>query len=374
MSIQFVFEPSSLSIDHHCQCGGMTEDKSLEATNGVMRSENRLEGASGRRIRMPSSSRHGFALLLFCLMMWSLNIQAIKRNFTVEFLVEQKVAKAKTNKDSKSNVLSKLAALNCTPTAKSSNGSRGKPIWIPGYPGSGSEMLRSVVHRTTGLVGADFYKDNRCISNHTVTCKTHWPALNYLKNIAPGKFASRFHDRYMVLLRNPRNAIPSLYNFIWEKNHKVASHSVQAPIEDWRRFRDTKFDLEMHKWQSLVLKWRQQPYDLSIYIPYEKLTNPETGPTLFSKIAQEIRRANHTIAKDQDISCLWYNTVVAGRSKTKRAPHKYRPGYTNEQKAKMITMLTRLIQESSDDPSLVEILLEYIEDIKANMPIDDERS
>ena len=50
--------------------------------------------------------------------------------------------------------LDDLATLNCTHMPP--HNFTGKPIWVPAYPGSGSEMLRALVQAATGVRGDDY--------------------------------------------------------------------------------------------------------------------------------------------------------------------------------------------------------------------------
>ena len=95
-----------------------------------------------------------------------------------------------------------------------------KPLWVPAYPGSGSEMLRALVRATTGLGGHDVYQGRKyaggfCKRN-TATCKTHWNSVNVLPrdDYFPSERKDEFYNRYVMLLRNPAKALPSHFNHV----------------------------------------------------------------------------------------------------------------------------------------------------------------
>jgi hypothetical protein len=256
--------------------------------------------------------------------------------------------------------------LNCTKMPP--HNFTGKPLWIPAYPGSGSEMLRALVKATTGIGGEDVY-DNQCKIG-PATCKTHWPTISNRKGREPARDKARFADRYIVLLRNPKNALPSFFNYKWELKNRIKAHSKQAPKEDWVLWRDNNFEAEIENWKNLFIRWREQPYERAFYLQYEALTSVETGPQLFGKVAAEMRRNGVQVAPEADISCLWYSVVNGKKVGTKRAPHKYKPGYSADQQAGFLRMLEELKQAFLDDPEIVHMLDGYYYDIRDNILID----
>ena len=157
---------------------------------------------------------------------------------------------------------------------------------------------------------------------------------------------------------------------VWENTNGKRKHSEQGPIEDWIEWRDKEFDNGVKNWGNMLRDWRDQPYQLAHWIQYEKLTDTQTGPQLFKAIANELRGAGFTsVAADDDIPCLWYKVVKGdGTKKTKRAPHKYMPGYTSNQLAQFQQMLQDLIRDFSNDTSLISILQEYRDDISRMSP------
>jgi hypothetical protein len=172
------------------------------------------------------------------------------------------------------------------------------------------------------------------------------------------------------LLRSPLDALPSFFNHKWEQANHAGLHSTQGPESAWRTWRDQNFETEIRNWQNLLTSWRDQPYEIALYVPYEQLTNLATGPALFQRVVQELRRVSHVrVAAEEDIDCLWY-TVVKKSTRTKRAPHKYTPGYTADQKHQMIQMLETTLEEFADDPHLVEIVQGYLTDVASHTRFD----
>ena len=130
--------------------------------------------------------------------------------------------------------------ISCKP-AKRLNVTTGKPVWVPGYPGSGSELFRDLVEAATGLEAANVYDVESlsimtCSSSRTITCKTHWPLLGKRAPYRPARVRKMSHDSAFLLLRNPAKAIPSYFNYIWETLHQnisenIQDHTTQAPEE-----------------------------------------------------------------------------------------------------------------------------------------------
>ena len=295
-----------------------------------------------------------------------------------------------------------------------------RPIWLPGYPGSGNEMTNQLVQALTGgLGGMDIYKarpDRQCTPSLTATCKTHWPVFLKTKADPRGNLTGLYSDGgtndkiihpwatkvnffplYVVLIRNPMNAIPSFVNSRYEKVYKLPGHSTQASPTFWREDRDDKFDWFMNEWVGLIEEWQsyeEQPVNLqrAMILPYEQLTTMEYGPMLAIRLARLLRMAGYDdiVAKDEDIPCLWYHIVVSrslsnqlgtnfdkdntirardnnndkkvaskvpnsqtttrmtqgnvieGTGGTKRSPGKYIPEYTMSQKRQMMKALNDL--------------------------------
>lgn len=78
-----------------------------------------------------------------------------------------------------------------------------KKIWIPGYPGSGSELLRKLIMAITGEDTSGIYFHPKahlstCLKGNVVTCKTHWPMIE--SQNSTDLFTSRFHPSAVILL------------------------------------------------------------------------------------------------------------------------------------------------------------------------------
>jgi hypothetical protein len=261
---------------------------------------------------------------------------------------------------------------NCTAVAEPSPSNSTtdlKPIWIPAYPGSGSEMLRAIARHATGLGGDDVYFKIHC--QGSIPCKTHWPSIAYNNDrLVPSKWIEHFADRYLLLVRNPAHALPSDFNYKWEARNKVRAHSVQAPEEEWVKWRDRSFAKEVGRWKSMFVLWRNETmYQRSAILVYEELTSLDTGPAVFGRVVREIERAGVVI---DNPDCHWFSVVKKDTNKTKRAAHSYQPGYTVAQKQAFLRMLTELQEEFHDDAEVVRVVKLYFAKIQLDLRVVEE--
>jgi hypothetical protein len=276
-----------------------------------------------------------------------------------------------------------LEALVCSPIPPTTSSTH-KTIWIPGYPGSGSELLRVLVEQASGgLKGASIYH-TRCI-DHPATCKTHCPfrrtCPTSLTNIEMS-LDNYYHPNALLLIRNPRYAIPSYVNYIYEtrqsqKGNKIRKHSTQAPMEVWKEMRDGTFTYLFKGWKQTIVWWvgggHQHPYNVSLVVPYEQLTNAQQGPILLGKIAKEFREANMSsvVSSAEQMECLWRNVVLSKNSTTKRSSEeRYIPTFTLDQRSQFLKGLDELVVTFADRIDVVQILQAYRLDIATNLEID----
>ena len=194
-----------------------------------------------------------------------------------------------------------------------------KPIWLPGFPGSGNQMVCQLVQALTGgLGGTDVYeqtKGKECTPSLAATCKTHWPTLRYkiadpFRNLtSPVEMQQQsnetgmgmdyfFSSHYVVLLRNPMDSIPSYVNQFYEVGNNLQSHSVQVPEKHWRKMKDRNFKTHVENWVNQITAWhgyKEMPARLqwAMYLPYEQLTKVKYGPALTMQLAQAIRDAGY---------------------------------------------------------------------------------
>jgi hypothetical protein len=243
---------------------------------------------------------------------------------------------------------------------------KGRPLWIPGYPGSGSGMLRDLIQGMTGLVADEVWTPTECLANNAVTCKTHWPLQ---PKMPPSQFVHVMDSRALLLFRHPLQALPSYLNWVWERRNKLKDHSVQAPKDAWVAWRDKNFEREILAWKRFFTIWRnKEPYEIVDYLAYEHLVDPVHGPRLAVRLARWFQEAHHQTAPLKDVPCLWFQSVKQKRAK-KRSQHNHVPQFTTKQLQRMTRVLDELIAEigTNDDLQLVTVLQDYRETVRKQL-------
>jgi hypothetical protein len=263
-----------------------------------------------------------------------------------------------------------------------------KPLWVASFPGSGAELFRELVTSITGQKTADGAFQGDC--HDAVTCKTHWPVMSGGKfqdpmepsSMEPSSLFGRQRQQQhygkssILLLRNPRHALPSWYNQVHEVRVGKELHSQQAPQASWERWRGNKpksymLGNRMAQWKDLILYWvEHHNYHVDLIVPYEKLVHEKTGPAILQKVANVLSGEKVlTVAKPADIPCLWKYTVQTKKS-MKRSSHKYEPAYTLRHQKQMLLMLEDVMESVSYLPELVQIIKGYQQDVQHNMLIE----
>jgi hypothetical protein len=322
------------------------------------------------------------ALLVFVIIVSGISVFWREFGFLSQFQVQGEQSKWKNSNSTFLLPTNKKASLVCSPIPPTDSSAH-KTIWIPGYPGSGSELVRVMVEQISGLKAASVYH-GRC-TKHPATCKTHCPIKHpcpkSLANIETS-LSNYYHPNALLLIRNPRYALPSYVNYKWEyqqskKGVDILSHSKQAPLEFWKRTRNNTFTNLFEGWKKTIVWWMRDghphPYNVSLVVPYEQLTNPQQGPVLLGKIAKEFREANisSVVSSAEQMECLWRNVVLSKNSTTKRSSEeRYLPTFTLDQQSHFLKVLDELIATFADRKDVVQILQGYRLDIATNLLID----
>jgi len=302
-------------------------------------------------------------------------------------------------------------------------------IWVPGFPGSGSELFRKLISAMTGLPAGDIYESStkKC-SLYPATCKTHCPFLQP-SQVCPSDRRLKvgckkaceqpvsyrenyFDENSWLLLRNPKNALPSHENWVYEAHRSMTTHSQQMPQSAWRKVRDKNFRASVSGWANTIKWWTlgdmtnfgaaagvtagdnerdarlnfmpppriQHPYNTSLIIAYEHLTSPIHGPRLLRRIATELSKANIRVPIREledggdPWPCFWAQIVLNSNSTTKRSSEgRYVPSFRRGQQDKLVAMLDELIDRytiASPRADIVPILQYYREDIASNLKLD----
>jgi len=219
------------------------------------------------------------------------------------------------------------------------------------YPASG---MRVTWQQTEGLTGSevsdDFFRLNFPKIGLVKTQFPHYEGIWSYGNLL---------DQTILLIRNPRWAMPSYHTLLSEIDYahtwELAYDEIpnvftrRAPMEDWLKWRDYRFDAEIILWGYHIdfymsggeqywydedferngqypfrlLNDTDRPWKKSYHcvhecdcypkdvISYERLKEVTTGPNELRKIANVIRgKAGIDVIPDDAIDCIWHDTWV----------------------------------------------------------------
>jgi len=218
------------------------------------------------------------------------------------------------------------------------------------YPASG---MRKTWQQAEGLTGIQMIDDFFQLSYPKVgLVKTQYPHYEGIWSYAQNM------DQVIMLIRNPRWAIPSYHTLLSELNyahswelaydHLPAVFTRRAPMEDWTKWRDYRFEDEIVLWGLQIDFWMSNgtkywmDYDFErngqwpfhflnssektqqdihcavdcdcvpkAIVAYERLTDPITGPSELRKIANVIRgKQDMTVINNIAIDCIWHETWI----------------------------------------------------------------
>eukprot|EP00588_Corethron_pennatum_P033398 CAMPEP_0194349246 /NCGR_PEP_ID=MMETSP0171-20130528/106976_1 /TAXON_ID=218684 /ORGANISM="Corethron pennatum, Strain L29A3" /LENGTH=368 /DNA_ID=CAMNT_0039116667 /DNA_START=471 /DNA_END=1577 /DNA_ORIENTATION=+ len=264
------------------------------------------------------------------------------------------------------------------------DGAELRPIWFAQFQETVSGRLHTELIRTlTGMNsgGKNFYASSsglkHCINSNaprsTVTC-----AVLSTEETTRNSSADRFENSiYIMPLRNPMTSLPFASNYKAIMYHGQVG---QMPASNWQALRDDWFDNMIQKWIAGITVWDDSVYERAIYVSFEDLMSPLRGPGVLKELSGELSRLGFpTMLSEDDVECAWYG-VVGGRealepyhSNGQYEYEEYRPGYTEEQREKMVLALEDLVLKrdfKSSGERIKEILVDYIDDIRRNMMID----
>jgi hypothetical protein len=187
----------------------------------------------------------------------------------------------------------------------------------------------------------------------------------------PDSKADDFSHKYIMIVRNPMTMLPYGYN---AKAIKYSGTVGQLPQEEWRRVRDEWFDGMMESWKKLIISWKSTKYEVGMYFVYEDLFQIETGIETMKAIRLFLQQEGFQVVSEDELGCIWFDAI--GKDDLERYRRNgyeydgYIPGYTMEQKDKMLNSLREIKDEFQNDAELVVILDRYMKDIDRHMRIE----
>ena len=203
-----------------------------------------------------------------------------------------------------------------------------------------------------------------------------------------------FLQRAVVVLRNPLSAIPSHFDYLYEKNiHMTASSSVGSSAEKleetraaWIKWRDNQFSDQVLLYRRFVSVWMEKYLDHDnerIFLTYEDLVDEENGPQAATRLAnffvhgiQASAMENHvefsteaitTFADINDIPCIWkhivYDSIDSSTGHRKGDWSQTERPLTPENLAETSNMLLELINRWHGHEIILSILTRYRQEI-----------
>lgn len=293
---------------------------------------------------------------------------------------------------------------------------------VASYPGSGMRITWQQIEGLTGIkVGDDFKYSGPQVG----IIKTQYPHYQGIWS-----FGSTL-EQVILVVRNPRWAIPSFHNILHEVHYAQDWYSVfqhidetfttRAPVADWIKWRDLKFDKELDLWAwhiDYYMEDGQQYWDDLDYerigetpfhfrtedmkpwpkdyhcvydidcipkevISYEKLRKYDTGPDELRKIADTFRgKKEMTVLSDEAVDCVWFETFLkadAPQNDNRDEAGLFRElyGFTNAQTQKIADKLNYMKNKYSQGKftnmtaanALVMMFDKYIKDLDEELEL-----
>jgi len=132
---------------------------------------------------------------------------------------------------------------------------------LASYPGSGKRFLWTIIKAMTNYEVADDWNFSGKLKENPLNIKTSWPHKE-------GTWSwDEQMDQVMLMIRNPRRAIPSYHTMRWElgyaKNwgesyvHIPDTYMERPTLEQWETWRDGHFNREIDSWFDFYDFWMQ---------------------------------------------------------------------------------------------------------------------
>ena len=189
-----------------------------------------------------------------------------------------------------------------------------QPTWAASYPGSGAKLSWNLITALSGLPTTDDRRINGLDWHKVISVKTHYPTR---RTVDVSSIDKIHFPRALLILRHPKDAIPSYHNHLYEKQNGIAEHSTRAPLDDWIQWRDDNFFEQMEEWA------RHTEYWLDAYpngglegdrlvVTYEGITDDLFGPTHAHALARFLDKSEgvDTVELDEGkVACVWRRIV-----------------------------------------------------------------
>lgn len=223
------------------------------------------------------------------------------------------------------------------------------------YPGSGMRIMWQQSEGLSGVqVGDDFFLGGDEAYDKTGVVKTQYPHIEGIWTYEDNM------DQVIMLIRNPRFAMPHYHHFLfeveyahdWQTCYEFINNTFTtlSPMENWEQWRDYRFDDELDLWEWFIDFWMydgrqfwniwdferngQWPFSFlnqterettrdehcdfvtegckpKAILSFEKLRSPIDGPDEIRKIADNLRgKKNMTVLDDDKMGCIYHQTNI----------------------------------------------------------------
>lgn len=173
------------------------------------------------------------------------------------------------------------------------------------------KMTWKLIEALTGIVTGDEHRLNGHQWDRTVSVKTHFPHEH--GNAEMGMTSNELFPRAVLLLRHPKDAIPSYFNYLYEVQHNLPGHSTRAPMDDWLSWRDANYEEQMIAWAQHADFWLSRYSDdpeKILVLGFEGLTDDRGGPASALGLAAFLDQSNGIDAIDPEaVPCIWDKVV-----------------------------------------------------------------
>eukprot|EP00563_Minutocellus_polymorphus_P003453 CAMPEP_0181041534 /NCGR_PEP_ID=MMETSP1070-20121207/11652_1 /TAXON_ID=265543 /ORGANISM="Minutocellus polymorphus, Strain NH13" /LENGTH=376 /DNA_ID=CAMNT_0023119655 /DNA_START=97 /DNA_END=1223 /DNA_ORIENTATION=+ len=189
-----------------------------------------------------------------------------------------------------------------------------QPTWAASYPGSGAKLSWNLITALSGLPTTDDRRINGLDWHKVVSVKTHFPTR---RTVDVSSIQKVHFPRALLILRHPKDAIPSYHNHLYEKQNDIAEHSTRAPLDDWIQWRDASFHEQMEEWKSHIEYWLDAYPNGGLegdrlVVTYEGITDDIYGPTHAHALARFLDKSEgvDTVELDEGkVACVWRRIV-----------------------------------------------------------------
>lgn len=130
---------------------------------------------------------------------------------------------------------------------------------LASYPGSGKRFTWNIISAFTNHAVADDWNFSGTLNQDTLAVKTSWPHQDGVWSWGS------MMDQVLLLVRNPRWAIPSYHTMRYELDYSTSwgdsytripfTYTERPAKAAWETWRDGNFEKEMERWANFIDFW-----------------------------------------------------------------------------------------------------------------------